>query len=74
MLDLDYQHSAELANLIMRSINVKICTKDLACQTVLEGKFGFNQSYIGIPSTLNNDYLLWHTQLIVCAEKYKIMV
>ena len=23
-----------------------------------------------IPSTLNNDYLLWHTQLIVCAVKY----
>ena len=53
MLDLDYQHSAELANLIMRSINVKICTKDLACQTVLEGKFGFNQSYIGIELKLS---------------------
>ena len=23
-----------------------------------------------IPSTLNTDYLLWHTQLIVCAVKY----
>ena len=23
-----------------------------------------------IPSTLNHDYLLWHTQLIVCAVKY----
>ena len=26
------------------------------------------------PSTLNTDYLLWHTQLIVCAVKYQIMV
>ena len=25
---------------------------------------------IYIPSTLNTDYLLWHTQLIVCAVKY----
>ena len=23
-----------------------------------------------IPSTLNIDLVLWHTQLIVCAEKY----
>ena len=28
------------------------------------------QSYMYIPSTLNTDYLLWHTQLIVCAVKY----
>ena len=27
-----------------------------------------------IPSTLNTDYLLWYTQLIVCAVKYYIMV
>ena len=27
-----------------------------------------------IPSTLNIDYLLWHTQLFVCAVKYQIMV
>ena len=26
-----------------------------------------NQANLYIPSTLNNDYLLWHTQLIVCA-------
>ena len=28
------------------------------------------QAMLYIPSTLNNDYLLWHTQLIVCAVKY----
>ena len=28
-----------------------------------------NQAKLYIPSTLNNDYLLWHTQLIVCAVK-----
>ena len=28
----------------------------------------YNQNYI--PSTLNTDYLLWHTQLIVRAVKY----
>ena len=27
-----------------------------------------------IPSTLNTDYLLWHTQLIICAVIYQIMV
>jgi hypothetical protein len=27
-----------------------------------------------IPSTLKTNYLLWHTQLIVCAVKYQIMV
>ena len=31
-----------------------------------EGK----ETKIYIPSTLNTDYLLWHTQLIVCAVKY----
>ena len=29
------------------------------------------QAKLYIPSTLNTDYLLWHTQLIVCAVKYK---
>ena len=36
MLDLEYQHSAELPNLIMRSIKMKICTNHMlrfACQT-----------------------------------------
>ena len=32
-------------------------------EVTLEAKFY-------IPSTLNTDYLLWHTQLIVCAVKY----
>ena len=27
-----------------------------------------------IPSTLNTDCLLWHTQLIVCALNYQIIV
>ena len=27
-------------------------------------------SKLYIPNTLNTDYLLWHTQLIVCAVKY----
>ena len=27
-------------------------------------------SKLYIPSTLNTDYLLWHTQLIVCVVKY----
>ena len=30
-----------------------------------------SQSYIHIPSTLNIDLILWHTQLIVCAENVK---
>merc|ERR1719266_1921648 len=28
------------------------------------------ESKLYIPSTLNTDYLLWNTQLIVCAVKY----
>ena len=29
----------------------------------------WNQAKIYIPSTLNIDLILWHTQLMVCAEK-----
>ena len=28
-------------------------------------------SKLYIPSTLNNDLILWHTQLIVCAENIR---
>ena len=31
---------------------------------------GLEATKLYIPSTLNTDYLLWHTQLIVCAVKY----
>ena len=30
-------------------------------------------SKLYIPSTLNTDYILWHTQLTVCPVKYYIM-
>ena len=32
------------------------------------------QSYVSQVGTQNTDYLLWRTQLIVCAVKYQIMV
>ena len=35
---------------------------------------GMIQSYICIPSTLNINLILWHTQLIVCAVKCQILV
>jgi hypothetical protein len=35
----------------------------------IEG-IGLVNHTIRYPSTLNSDYLLWHTQFIVCAVKY----
>ena len=35
-----------------------------------EADEAMKQAKLYIPSTLNNDYLLWHTQLIACGVKY----
>ena len=43
-------------------------------QTAIGQLLSRNKSKLYISSTLNIDLILWHTQLIVCAVKYQIMV
>ena len=54
----------------------QICpSRGFACWAVCNESFWSlqikEQSYMYIPSTLNIDLILWHTQLIVCAENVK---
>ena len=59
-----------LQHMNSRVINWKIGLQQLPSVVNLVLKFpAFQQLYI--PSTLNIDLILWHTQLIVCAENVK---
>ena len=40
-------------------------------KSINEGYFFARRVKLYIPSTLNIDLILWHTQLIVCAENVK---
>ena len=44
------------------------------CVKVVSLEFFTHTSKLYIPSTLNIDLILWHTQLIVCAENIKSWV
>ena len=55
MLSVVYAHKAELTELFFAESNIFL--------------FGMSPK-LYIPSTLNIDPILWHTQLIVCAVKY----
>ena len=44
-------------------------SSDLGINSIRNSKFIVSPK-LYIPSTLNTDYQLWHTQLIVCAVKY----
>ena len=47
----------------------RLCWYDIMCMICRRKTWLFLKFYI--PSTLNIDLLLWHTQLIVCAENVK---
>ena len=51
-----------------------VCTKKGIGPILAAIALSWKEAKLYIPSTLNTDYLLWHTQLIVCAVRYQIMV
>ena len=50
-----------------------VCTKKGIGPILAAIALSWKEAKLYIPSTLNTDYILWHTQLIVCAVKYYIM-